>query len=256
MEYTRKIQPTPGAEGPAAGGEDRVLAFGNVELLGAKEGEDKNAAEMAVARGFATVIRHRTDEERSSVYERLIELEEAAKTAKRGLHSNKASKRHGANTARRRQPGRTEVAAPRLNDVSLPGNAARAKQYLPFFQRSGRVAATVEYVLSGHRLKIEVEGVDKGGTFLGTITLPGAKPVNLGLSLLRQGLAKLQPFFSSDRVKGGAELEAAQNAAKQAHLKIWESWTPEDDKVEGDDDDEAAEGGAAGGSGGEVLSVT
>ena len=35
------------------------------------------------------MIRHRTDEERSSVYERLMELEEAAKAAKRGIHSNK-----------------------------------------------------------------------------------------------------------------------------------------------------------------------
>jgi len=87
-------------------------------------------------RSFATVIRHRTDEERSSVYERLIELEAAAKTAKRGVHSSK------------------EVAAPRTNDVSLPGNAARAKQYLPFFSRAGKVAAVVEYVLSGHRLKV------------------------------------------------------------------------------------------------------
>lgn len=289
MEYTRKVQLTGGEGAPS--GEDRVLAFGNVELLGAKEGEDKNAAEMVVARGFASVIRHRTDEERSSVYEKLMELEEAAKTAKRGMHSNK------------------EVTLPRLNDVSLPGNAARAKQYLPFFTRSGRVAAVVEYVLSGHRLKlhipkegvsvafapsgiktparaqgashgrpavvgepfadeafqytrdnfmqreveVEVESVDKGGTFLGTITLIGPKPINLGLALLRQGLARLQPFFHADRVRGGAELEAAQQAAKEARLKIWESWTPEDDKVEGDDTGEAGE--ATGGAG-EVLTAT
>lgn len=55
------------------------MAFGNVELNNAKEGEDKNAAEMVVARGFADVIRHRSDEERSSVYETLLELEEKAK---------------------------------------------------------------------------------------------------------------------------------------------------------------------------------
>ncbi|KAI8465187.1 MAG: hypothetical protein J3K34DRAFT_473642 [Monoraphidium minutum] len=287
MEYTRKVQAMPGVEGGAPAGEERVLSFGNVELLGAKDGEDKNASEMAVARGYATVIRHRTDEERSGVYEKLMALEEAAKAAKRG-----------------------EVAAPRLNDVSTPGNAARAKQYLPFFQRSGRVAAQVEYVLSGHRLKIhvakegvsiafapsgiktparaqaashgrpavagepfadeafaftrdnfmqrdveiEVESVDKGGTFLGTVTLLGAKPTNLGLALLKQGLAKLQPFFSVERVRGGAELAAAQQSAKEARLKIWEHWSPEDDKVEGDDDDAAAEG--AGGGAGEVLTVT
>jgi staphylococcal nuclease domain-containing protein 1 len=44
------------------------------------------------------------------VYERLLELEEMAKGAKRGIHSSK------------------EVPTQRVNDVSLPGNAARAKQ--------------------------------------------------------------------------------------------------------------------------------
>lgn len=39
------------------------------------------------------------------------------------------------------------------NDVSLPGTAAKAKQYLPFLQK-GRHNAVVEYVLSGHRLKV------------------------------------------------------------------------------------------------------
>lgn len=32
--------------------------------------------------------------------------------------------------------------------------ACRAKQLLPFFQRSGKVAGVVEFVLSGHRLKV------------------------------------------------------------------------------------------------------
>lgn len=59
--------------------QDRVMSFGNVELNHAKEGEDKNAAEMVVARGFGSVVRHRSDEERSSVYETLLELEEKSK---------------------------------------------------------------------------------------------------------------------------------------------------------------------------------
>jgi hypothetical protein len=160
------------------------------------------------------------------VYERLMELEEAAKAAKRGIHSSKVGRVRGgappAGASARRQPvlalprGSSchliplapptpppplarplpraaaaaaaarptpsprrrrcrrrrrraaprltpspprrrhpqETAPPRVNDVSLPGNSARAKQYLPFFQRSGRVAAVVEYVLSGHRLKV------------------------------------------------------------------------------------------------------
>lgn len=36
-----------------------------------------------------------------------------------------------------------------MNDVSLPGNAARAKQYLPFLQRGGKLLAQVESVSSG-----------------------------------------------------------------------------------------------------------
>ena len=38
--------------------QERVLSFGNVELND-KTTDDRNAAEMAVARGFASVIRHR-----------------------------------------------------------------------------------------------------------------------------------------------------------------------------------------------------
>lgn len=61
------------------------MSFGNVELNNAKEGEDKNAAEMVIARGFGSVVRHRSDEERSSVYETLLELEEKSKQVGRGL---------------------------------------------------------------------------------------------------------------------------------------------------------------------------
>jgi len=61
-----------------------MMSFGNVELNNVKEGEDGNAAEMVVARGFASVVRHRSDEERSSVYETLLDLEEKAKQVGRG----------------------------------------------------------------------------------------------------------------------------------------------------------------------------
>jgi staphylococcal nuclease domain-containing protein 1 len=49
-----------------------------------------------------------------------------------------------------------EVPTHHVNDVSTPGpkTAARAKQYLPSFQRTERHAAVVEYVMSGHRLRL------------------------------------------------------------------------------------------------------
>jgi hypothetical protein len=49
------------------------------------------------------------------------------------------------------------------------------------------------------QVEIEVDTCDKGGTFLGTIVLPGPKPVNLGITLARMGLAKTQQFFAADR---------------------------------------------------------
>jgi staphylococcal nuclease domain-containing protein 1 len=88
------------------------------------------------------VIRHRNDEERSSVYPKLLELQEAAKAAKKGIFSGR------------------EAPPTRSNDISTPGNGIKAKAYLPSLQRSGKVTALVEYVLSGHRLK--VGNVDQG----------------------------------------------------------------------------------------------
>ncbi|GLC57824.1 hypothetical protein PLESTB_001270800 [Pleodorina starrii] len=140
MEYNRKVL-TP--EMQLAGEGERVMAFGNVEVVPDKGEEKQNVSEMVVARGFATVIKHRTDEERSCVYERLVACEELARSSKRGVHSAK------------------EPPANRVNDVSQPGSATRAKQYLPFFQRAGKMTGVVEYVLSGHRLRVHIpkEGV-------------------------------------------------------------------------------------------------
>lgn len=41
----------------------------------------------------------------------------------------------------------------RANDISLPGNSAKAKQFLPFLTRS-KITAVVDAVLSGNRLKV------------------------------------------------------------------------------------------------------
>ena len=60
---------------------------------------------------------------------------QAGKRGKKGMYSGKDAPLH------------------HVNDVSLPGTGSRAKQYLPFLQR-GRVAGIVEFVITGHRLKV------------------------------------------------------------------------------------------------------
>ena len=63
--------------------------------------------------------------------------------------------------------------------------------------------------------------MDRGGNFLGTLTMPGGnRPFNLGPALLEAGLAKLHPSFDPDRVQGGAELAAAQAHAQKRKVKV------------------------------------
>ena len=38
----------------------------------------------------------------------------------------------------------------------MQANAKKAKDFLPFLQRNRRMSAIVEYVLSGHRYKIDI----------------------------------------------------------------------------------------------------
>jgi staphylococcal nuclease domain-containing protein 1 len=55
-------------------------------------------------------------------------------------------------------------------------------QYLPFFQRAGKLPATVEYVLSGHRLKLYIpkEGVSIAFAPSGIKTPARAQPAANG----------------------------------------------------------------------------
>eukprot|EP00983_Pelagomonas_calceolata_P130715 1161707-Pelagomonas_calceolata.AAC.5 len=46
----------------ATPGEERVLSFGNVEIVPEKGEEKQNVGELVVARGFASVIKHRGEE--------------------------------------------------------------------------------------------------------------------------------------------------------------------------------------------------
>lgn len=101
MEYSRKVGLVDGAGAPAGSGDTRVMDFGSVFLVNpAKDGDDAttgagtqstgvNIAELLVARGFATVVRHRDFEERSNYYDGLLSAESRAISGKKGVHSAK-----------------------------------------------------------------------------------------------------------------------------------------------------------------------
>lgn len=270
LEYSRKMggvgsigqdgKPVTATSAAATGGDEKVMKFGTVTVQEThdKTGEAKsnNIAELLLVRGLAQVVKHRAEEERSAHYEDLMTAEEQGKKSKKGMWSSK------------------DAPIPRVNDVSQPGSAARAKQHLSFLQRADKVTGVVEHVLSGHRVKVHipkqgvtvlfspagvrcpqrgggnagiteepygteafmftrhnvlqrdvelvVDTIDKSGTFLGVLRIPGQRNMNLGVALLENGLAKLHPSFEPSRVPGGKELADAQEKARKTKLKVWE----------------------------------
>ncbi|PIN03159.1 Transcriptional coactivator p100 [Handroanthus impetiginosus] len=258
MEYSRKVSLADGPAAPSGSADTRVMDFGTVFLVNpSKDGDDGasgagsqqtgvNIAELLVGRGYATVVRHRDFEERSNYYDALLSAESRAISGKKGMHSAK------------------DPPVRHVTDL-LTAPAKKARDFLPFLQRNRRMSAIVEYVLSGHRFKIdipkatcsiafslsgvrcpgrdepysdeaiafmrrkimqrdveiEVETVDRTGTFLGTLW---ESRTNIAIPLLEAGLAKLQTSFGLDRIPEAHLLAQAEQSAKQKKLKIWENY--------------------------------
>ncbi|XP_019188827.1 PREDICTED: ribonuclease TUDOR 1 isoform X1 [Ipomoea nil] len=259
MEYSRKVNMADGAVPATNGADSRVMDFGSVFLV-SKDGDEAssapsavtnqqvgvNFAELLVARGFATVIRHRDFEERSNYYDALLSAESRAVAGKKGMHSPK------------------EPPVMHITDLTT-ASVKKARDFLPFLQRNRRMAAIVEYVLSGHRFKlyipketcsiafsfsgvrcpgraepyseeaialmrrkimqrdveVEVENVDRTGTFIGTLW---ESRTNAAVALLGAGLARLQMSFGSDKIPDAHLLAQAEQLAKRQKLKIWENY--------------------------------
>lgn len=66
-------------------------------------------------------------------------------------------------------------------------------------------------------LQIEVETVDRTGTFLGSLW---ESKTNMAVSLLEAGLAKLQTSFGTDRIPDAHLLAQAEQSAKKQRLKV------------------------------------
>ena len=216
-----------------------------------------NVAEALIAKGLATVVRYRQDDDqRSAHYDALREAELKAQNGKKGLHGN------------------PEKGVIRIVDIS--NDAAKAKQFLPSLQRSSlnsRREAIVEHVFSASRIKVYVpkdnccfnlilggvmtpkasdafgpestqfvkslihqrtvqvvvDNMDKVGNFIGAVFFEGK---NLSLELVKAG-------FASVRDDRGAEFRAAEETAKKSRLNIWKDWKEE---VIEEADKEAADG--------------
>ena len=252
MEYTRKIPigaVTPGQE-PT---QFRVLSFGTVTTEEKTGGIKKavNLAEMLLVRGLAATVKHRGDDERSGSYEELLEAEARGMKQRKGMHSGKTP------------------APPRTNDLSVNGTQAKSRQFLPFLQRSGRVHAVIDYVLSGHRMKVHIAKDSLSCVFaLANVRSPGKgqpfsdealqfarvhlmqRDVDIEVEDVDRAGAFIGNVYIAPRgvdfapqivaaglcsVQGyalseGSPLVKAQNKAMAAKLKIWENYEEEQAK--------------------------
>lgn len=218
---------------------------------------NKNVALLLVENGWASVIRHRKDDDdRSPIYDELLIAEEAAQKEQKGMYAAKA-------------PQSSKM-------VEASETPAKAKAYVSFLQRKKRTPGIVDFVSSGSRFKviipsenarltfvlggiraprtarnatetsepfgqealdyasrrcmqrdveIDVDDVDRAGGFIGTMYV---NRENVAKGLLEEGLASVHEY-SAEKSGHATELFAAENRAKQARKGMWKDWTPETD---------------------------
>ncbi|OIT07317.1 PREDICTED: ribonuclease TUDOR 1-like [Nicotiana attenuata] len=258
MEYSRKVSMADGPV-PSASADSRIMDFGTV-FLASKDGEDVspapsaagsqqagvNVAELLVGRGFATVVRHRDFEERSNYYDALLAAESRAISGKKGMHSPKeppvmhvtdlltASAKKSKDflpflQRNRRMPAVVEyVLSGHRYKLFIPKETCSIAFSLSGVRCPGRdepysneAIALMRRKIMQRDVEIEVETVDRTGTFLGTLWESRS---NVAVILLEAGLARMQTSFGADRLQDAHLLMQAEQAAKRQKLKIWENY--------------------------------
>ncbi|KAG1640187.1 hypothetical protein G6F44_007079 [Rhizopus delemar] len=209
----------------------------------------QNVAEQLVLRGLATVIRHKKDDDnRARCYDQLLIAEKKAEEQQKGVHSPKdppvvrivdASE----NAAKARQFFTFLKRSGKLHAVvEFVANGSRLFIWIPkencriSFVLSGVRAPRVgrapndksepygqealEYVSQKclqHDVEIEVENVDKVGSFVGSLFVQGE---NLSVSLLERGLATIHEY-SADESHYVNQLYGAERDAKNEKKGLW-----------------------------------
>ncbi|KAL1196830.1 Ribonuclease TUDOR 1 [Cardamine amara subsp. amara] len=230
---------------PAKGDSDEVAASSATAVAGGQPA-GVNIAELILSRGFGNVVRHRDFEERSNHYDALLTAEARALAGKKGIHSAKESPAMhitdltvaAAKKAKDFLPSLQRIRRlPAVVEYVLSGH--RFKLYIP------KITCSIAFSFSGVRcpgrgepfsdeaisvmrrrimqrdVEIEVETVDRTGTFLGSMW---ESSTNVATVLLEGGLAKMQTSFGADRIVEAHLLEKAEKSAKNQKLKIWENY--------------------------------
>ncbi|KAB8076479.1 hypothetical protein BDV29DRAFT_86375 [Aspergillus leporis] len=223
-----------------------------------------NIALALVEAGYASVIRHRQDDDdRSPDYDSLLIAEADAQKDGKGMWSPKPPK------------------AKQYQDYSE--SVQKAKMEVSILQRQKRVPAVVDFVKSGSRftvlvprenakltlvlsgiraprsarnpgeasepcgqeahdlanrrcmqrdVEIDVETIDKVGGFIGTLYV---NKENFTKVLLEEGLATVHAY-SAEQSGHATEYFAAEQKAKEARKGLWHDWDPSKDVEEAEEE--------------------
>lgn len=218
-----------------------------------------NAAEALVTKGYASVIKHYSDDAyRASNFDELLKAEQLALKSKDGVKDNKG-KENGP-----------------LKITDICNDATRAKQLLPFLTRT-RKDAVVEFVYSASKFKlflakenntllnlvlagvnvprepeaiktastqavkllvhqrdvsISIDNMDKKGNFIGWIYYKPEneyKETSLNLQLVKLGYAQVRDSSASGTL---SELKAAEVIAREKKLGLWLNYQEPKKQVE------------------------
>jgi staphylococcal nuclease domain-containing protein 1 len=236
---------------------------------------DKNIALLLVENGYASVIRHRRDDEdRSPIYDELLAAEEIAQKEQKGMYAKKS-------------PANKQF-------VDASESTQKAKIQFSILQRQKKVPAIIDFVKSGSRftvlvprenakltfvlsgirapksarnpnekgepfgqeahdfavrrcmqrdVEIDVENLDSKGGFIGTLYINRESFAKL---LVEEGLASVHAY-SAEQSGNSNELFAAEKKAKEARKGMWHDWDPskEEDKNGGQPDEASDSNGDA-----------
>jgi staphylococcal nuclease domain-containing protein 1 len=212
-----------------------------------------NVAEALVSKGFATVVRYSADNDRrSACYDDLLAAEDKALKSLKGLHDLKniparriADITGDVNKSKQFLPFLTRAGKMQAV-VEFVASGSRFRTYIP------RETCTITFLLSGiqcprasrtmpggihsdgepfgdealtyvkemvmqREVEIQVEGIDKGGNFIGWMIVDGN--TNVSVALCEEGFAKA--FIMQEQTQYGRLVEIAEMNAKGRKAKRW-----------------------------------
>lgn len=232
-----------------------------------------NVAISLVEAGFASVIRHRRDDDdRSPEYDALLLAEETAQKAGKGMWNPKPPK------AKAYQDYSESVQKAKM-EASVLQRQKRVPAIVDFVKSAARFTvlvprenAKLTLVLSGIRaprsarnpgensepfgqeahdfanrrcmqrdVEIDVETIDKVGGFIGSLYV---NRENFTRLLLEEGLASVHAY-SAEQSGHALEYFAAENKAKEARKGMWHDWDPSKEVEEEEEPVASSKEGAA-----------